>query len=352
MPRIGRFLQPDPMGYEDSMNLYQGFNMNPVNFTDPMGLNQFDPDDFHGKDKKIVEWMLNLRHMLNYSGSMTVRWEPGKRGRPFIDIGYMRFYNYELRKRAPYLDGRDLLVRGGGLLQVTWGAVQIKAALAITTVSGGSATPLAVLLVAMGADNMVAGSSKVLTGRHQDTFVNKGLKECSKLISDDPNFQANFANYGEFSLNLFAGGVAYNQLSQPGQMLPGTIQMSGEYGKFQNFPYKEIPELQPYTGGKASGVLRINGEDIPLESGYIGPSSNMPKGTPGMNWRIKSHIEAHSAAIMREKGVNEATLYINRIPCPGKTGCDAMLPRMLPPGSKLTIIGPDGYIKTYIAIPD
>jgi RHS repeat-associated protein len=37
-PTMGRFLQTDPMGYQDSMNLYQGFNMNPVNFNDPWGL--------------------------------------------------------------------------------------------------------------------------------------------------------------------------------------------------------------------------------------------------------------------------------------------------------------------------
>jgi RHS repeat-associated protein len=36
-PIMGRFLQTDPMGYEDSMNLYQGFNMNPINFLDPYG---------------------------------------------------------------------------------------------------------------------------------------------------------------------------------------------------------------------------------------------------------------------------------------------------------------------------
>jgi RHS repeat-associated protein len=36
-PELGRFLQPDPMGYEDSMNLYQAFNQNPVNFCDPFG---------------------------------------------------------------------------------------------------------------------------------------------------------------------------------------------------------------------------------------------------------------------------------------------------------------------------
>jgi RHS repeat-associated protein len=37
-PIMGRFLSVDPMGYKDSMNLYQSFNMNPVNFVDPFGL--------------------------------------------------------------------------------------------------------------------------------------------------------------------------------------------------------------------------------------------------------------------------------------------------------------------------
>ena len=36
-PSLGRFLQTDPLGYQDSMNLYQGMNMNPVNFVDPWG---------------------------------------------------------------------------------------------------------------------------------------------------------------------------------------------------------------------------------------------------------------------------------------------------------------------------
>jgi len=36
-PTLGRFLQTDPLGYQDSMNLYQGMNMNPGNFVDPWG---------------------------------------------------------------------------------------------------------------------------------------------------------------------------------------------------------------------------------------------------------------------------------------------------------------------------
>ena len=36
-PEIGRFLQTDPIGYKDSMNLYQAMNMNGWGFVDPWG---------------------------------------------------------------------------------------------------------------------------------------------------------------------------------------------------------------------------------------------------------------------------------------------------------------------------
>jgi len=37
-PTLGRFLNQDPIGYKDSMNLYQYVGGNPVNYVDPLGL--------------------------------------------------------------------------------------------------------------------------------------------------------------------------------------------------------------------------------------------------------------------------------------------------------------------------
>lgn len=117
-------------------------------------------------------------------------------------------------------------------------------------------------------------------------------------------------------------------------------------------PDYSLDDLPEYNGGKTTGNFFGGESSRQLTSGYDGPSADLPLGTPGMNGNIKSHVEAHSAAIMRQDGLAEATLVINRMPCPGKWGCNAQLHRMLPEGGLLRIIGPDGFDKFYLGTPD
>jgi hypothetical protein len=93
---------------------------------------------------------------------------------------------------------------------------------------------------------------------------------------------------------------------------------------------------------------------VPLESGYDGPALDLPKPRSGMNGNIVSHVEAHAAAIMQSEGLDEADLYINRMPCGGSNGCMLNVSRMVPSGSMLNIYvmpqGSEGAFEDWINV--
>ncbi|MBZ0165654.1 MAG: RHS repeat-associated core domain-containing protein, partial [Candidatus Omnitrophica bacterium] len=60
-PAIGRFLQRDPLGYWDSMNLYEYVLSNPLNYIDPFGLcGESDYKEKSEKDDKFPEWAIPI----------------------------------------------------------------------------------------------------------------------------------------------------------------------------------------------------------------------------------------------------------------------------------------------------
>jgi hypothetical protein len=100
----------------------------------------------------------------------------------------------------------------------------------------------------------------------------------------------------------------------------------------------ELPFVprQPLT----RGILMTENGVTPLRSGIEGPARGIPKGGAGFNIVTRTHVEGHAAAAMRSQGVKSGTLYINNPEiC---VACTKLLPRMLPPGSQLKVVLPDG----------
>ena len=110
-----------------------------------------------------------------------------------------------------------------------------------------------------------------------------------------------------------------------------------------------VPEF--VEGGPTQGVLVTAQGEYTLTSGAAGgPSGSFPAGTiPGRNGTLLYHVEAHAAALLRQQGLTQGTLYINRQPCVWgvKNGCSNMLDRMLPEGTDLRVVGPEGYERTF-----
>jgi len=53
IPGMGKFMQPDPIGYDDGPNMYAYVGMDPVNFTDPTGLEGCDFSDAKAGDELV-----------------------------------------------------------------------------------------------------------------------------------------------------------------------------------------------------------------------------------------------------------------------------------------------------------
>ncbi len=109
------------------------------------------------------------------------------------------------------------------------------------------------------------------------------------------------------------------------------------------------PSLLPERNGrgKTTGILVTNERAMMIESGYEGPTATIPRGTPGFNSYVRGHVEGHAAAVMRQEGIRDATLYINNIPC---TQCQINLRYMLPEGARLRIVGPQNSEMIYYGI--
>ena len=76
-PTLGRFLQRDPVGYLDAMNLYQYVGNNPVNWVDPMGLCE-ELSQGNGVDYLAEPWWISLIPFKKWEGQDELEIEYGE----------------------------------------------------------------------------------------------------------------------------------------------------------------------------------------------------------------------------------------------------------------------------------
>jgi hypothetical protein len=120
--------------------------------------------------------------------------------------------------------------------------------------------------------------------------------------------------------------------------------------------HPHVPPLDP-KGSQVRGVLEVSAEacgkaeqvQIPLKPGEGMPGQwimdNLPGGPGSGRTRAWTHVEGHTAAIMRMEKISTAQLYINKAPC-GPTGaakCRVVLHKLLPLGASLLVHFPDEH---------
>ena len=92
--------------------------------------------------------------------------------------------------------------------------------------------------------------------------------------------------------------------------------------------------------------------EVPLQSGIQGPAQQLPRGLPGLSIVTRTHVEAHVAALMEQRGIRQGVLVINNPTCSyihyGRTrGCSVHFEDWLPRESQVTVYGPECYQQAF-----
>ncbi|MFB9904246.1 DddA-like double-stranded DNA deaminase toxin [Allokutzneria oryzae] len=112
-------------------------------------------------------------------------------------------------------------------------------------------------------------------------------------------------------------------------------------------PPTVVPRSRTKTHGRWTdgGVVHalVSGRD---DTAALADRLLAERGMPGRSTRT-ADAELKVAAIMANGGPRHVTVAINNTPCRGPYSCDTLAPILLPTGATLTVIGADGFRKTY-----
>ncbi|MEU6247146.1 DddA-like double-stranded DNA deaminase toxin [Glycomyces sp. NPDC047010] len=111
--------------------------------------------------------------------------------------------------------------------------------------------------------------------------------------------------------------------------------------------------LPVWTDGDRARAVAFTGDESELVDFQSGrdPKSREGVKPPFKYAVVMDHVEARIAGEIRAGGSRDVTMVINKEPCGGEAGCDAILPAILPEGARLTVYVGDSsgvrFYKTY-----
>ena len=105
--------------------------------------------------------------------------------------------------------------------------------------------------------------------------------------------------------------------------------------------------LPTYAGGKTTGIVDFGFEEVSARQRQARACSRLCRAAHrGFNAYFRTHVEGHAVAEMIQRGIPKATVYINQAaPCAGT--CMRMIPRALPAGYELRVVGSTGRVYTF-----
>jgi|GEM_PF-2155711 len=172
-PVLGRWLQRDPLPYNDGPNLYEPFRSNPLRFSDPYGRQTNEP----GVLDSFVEFLRRFQTGADpFTGEDLVDRALRRAGaidepNPALRAFYEQADVYEDAAVATIRDAEPVLARGVGVVQVAGGLAETGTGLVLVIYSEGLGAAPGTVFVLHGIDVAQAGGRQVLSGQFTPTLT-------------------------------------------------------------------------------------------------------------------------------------------------------------------------------------
>lgn len=206
IPSLGRWLTPDPLGYDAGPNLYAYLSNSPLNRYDEQGLFDVDSFDEYVQNPNFYTPSFQYEPAMSFGMSMA----NGITNMGINSYNALLSYSPKLRVFSKFLLEMISHPRFQGSVQAFSGITEASAGGLVTLSTSGIATPIGWPIFAHGLDQLFTGIGMALTGEPRITLTEQILQATG--VSPE------WSSFGNNLLTIFGtmGGYAILQLSRTG----------------------------------------------------------------------------------------------------------------------------------------